>query len=287
MQGLRGIAAVLVVSSHVVLCYARGLIPPCCAAGSNSPYLFQRPILRLISSGHSWLAMFFILMGFVNGLKPLQLARAGQTDKALNKLSSSSFSRICRLVLPATATTIINWLICNLGLYRTALLSNAYWLYTTSPRPSESWPQAFHHLLSGLEGTWLLGWENVYDQPQWALVYLLQGSFMIITALFLVMPMTPLWRTTTLLILAYWSLNWSQMLGDRKSSTRQLVGRVLTTSSVDRVMLLCGCDAQRTESVQYSAPRSQHFSLSLTSHHHGGSDLDVLPGVLPRNRLLV
>jgi len=91
----------MVVSSHLVLCYARGLIPPCCAPGSASPSLFQRPVFRLVASGHSWVAIFFILMGFVNALKPIQLARDGQVDKALNKLASSSFGRIFRLVLPA------------------------------------------------------------------------------------------------------------------------------------------------------------------------------------------
>ncbi|EXJ88473.1 hypothetical protein A1O1_05403 [Capronia coronata CBS 617.96] len=213
-DGLRGIAAVFVVSSHLVLCYARGVVPPCCAKDSTTPSLFQRPILRLVASGHSWVALFFILMGFVNALKPIQLARSGLIDKALSKLASASFSRIFRLVLPATAATIISWFICNLGLYKISESSDAYWLNTTTPLPSDGWPQAVKDLMSALQRTWLYYGENPYDQPQWALIYLLQGSVMIISALSLVISMTPLWRTVTLVILSLWSLNWSRVIGD-------------------------------------------------------------------------
>ena len=204
------------VSSHVVICYARGLIPPCCAFESDKPYLFQRPIFRLVASGHSWVAIFFILMGFVNALKPLQLARSDQVDKALQKLASSSFSRILRLVLPATAATIISWLICNLGLYSTSAQSDAFWLNVNTPQPSSDWSVAVIDLFHGLKATWVYGDQNPYDQPQWALIYLLQGSIMIISALSLVVTMTSTWRTVAIVFLAYWSLNWSRILGDRK-----------------------------------------------------------------------
>ncbi|OAL25265.1 hypothetical protein AYO22_05142 [Fonsecaea multimorphosa] len=214
-DGLRGIAAVFVVSSHVVICYARALVPPCCAFFSTQPYLFQRPVFRLVASGHSWVAIFFILMGFVNALKPIQLARTQQVDKALQKLASSSFSRIFRLVLPATTATIISWFICNLDLYSMSAQSDAYWLYTNTPEPSPTWADAVLDLFGALRATWTYGDENEYDQPQWALVYLLQGSIMIISALSLVVTMTPTWRTITLLFLAYWSLNWSHMTADR------------------------------------------------------------------------
>ncbi|EXJ56837.1 hypothetical protein A1O7_07181 [Cladophialophora yegresii CBS 114405] len=213
-DGLRGIAAVFVVSSHVVICYARILIPPCCAPSSSTPLLFQRPVFRLVASGHSWVAIFFILMGFVNALKPLQLVRSGEVDKALQKLASSSFSRIFRLVLPATAATTISWLICNLGLYSISAQSDAYWLHENTPAPSPDWSSAFVDLFHGLTATWVFGDQNPYDQPQWALVYLLEGSVMIISGLSLVATMTPRWRTVTLYLLAYWSLNWSRMLGD-------------------------------------------------------------------------
>jgi hypothetical protein len=170
----------------------------------------------LVASGHSWVAIFFILMGFVNALKPLQLARSDQIDKALQKMASSSFSRIFRLVLPATAATVISWLVCNMGLYSISVQSDAFWLHENTPKPSSDWTSAFADLFHGLKVTWVYGDQNVYDQPQWALIYLLQGSIMVISALSLVVMMTPAWRTLTLLFLGYWSLNWSRILGDRE-----------------------------------------------------------------------
>lgn len=213
-QGLRGIAALYVVSSHVVLCYAVGLVNPCCDNGR--PSLFQRPILRLVTSGHSWVAIFFILMGFVNSLKPVALARSGKADAASAKLATSAFSRVLRLVLPAAFATCLSWLLCQLGFYEMSRQSDAFWLEANTPEPSLNIFAAFVDLKSALVNTWLLATDNVYDQPQWALIYLLQGSLMTILALLMTINMTPLWRTLSLGILAFVSLDWSHRIGDRK-----------------------------------------------------------------------
>ncbi|KAK6383972.1 hypothetical protein LTS17_003264 [Exophiala oligosperma] len=171
-------------------------------------------------------------MGFVNALAPLRLARSGQADKTLSKLASSSFSRIFRLVLPATVATIISWFICNMGLYSTAGLSDAFWLNNTTPLPSANWLKAVQDLLRGLSATWAFGPENPYDQPQWALIYLLQGSFMIISALFLTATMTPTWRTATLSVLIGWSLNWSWLIGDPWTGLCCFAGIILAEMSL-------------------------------------------------------
>ena len=135
IQGLRGIAALFVVSSHLVLCYARALVNACCAPDSDSPYLFQRPILRLPANGHTWVAIFFLLLGFVNALKPVRLARSGQPDLASSNLARGAFGRICRLILPASLVTTISWGICQFKLYETARFSDAFWLIPPVPHP--------------------------------------------------------------------------------------------------------------------------------------------------------
>lgn len=213
-QGLRGIAALYVVSSHVVLCYAVGLVNPCCDGGS--PSLFQRPIFRLVTSGHSWVAIFFILMGFVNSLKPVSLARSGKADAASAKLAASAFSRVLRLVLPAAFATCFSWLLCQLGFYEMSRQSDAFWLEHNTPEPSLNIFAAFVDLKNAMVDTWLLATDNAYDQPQWALIYLLQGSLMTILALLMTINMTPLWRTLSLGILALISIDWSYHIGDRE-----------------------------------------------------------------------
>ena len=153
-------------------------------------------------------------MGFVNALKPLKIARSGQANSASNKLAISSFSRILRLLLPATTATIISWVLCQLGAFETARQSDAYWLNTYSPLPSANIFKAVLDLKDALKHTWMFAIDNVYDQPQWALIYLLQGSLMIISALLLTVNMAPFWRTGSLIMLSYWSLDLSRVMGD-------------------------------------------------------------------------
>ncbi|KAL9031597.1 MAG: hypothetical protein Q9196_000399 [Gyalolechia fulgens] len=176
--------------------------------------LMQRPIFRLVGQGAAWVALFIILSGFVNSLKPIKLARGGATEPALSTLAVSSFRRSFRLVLPATAATIISWIITQFGAYETAKNSNAYWLYITSPGPSSSWGTALEDLLHAIRTTWTYNPDNPYDQPQWALLYLLQGSMFVFTALLVTINLTPRWRVLTMIFVYFWSWNWSIQIGD-------------------------------------------------------------------------
>ncbi len=202
--------------SHMTMAFARWIVIPC--QGKNGPvHLMQRPVLRLVSQGAAWVAVFIILSGFVNSLKAVKLARAGQIEPALSNLATSSFRRSFRLVLPATAATTLSWLITQFGAYRTATKSDAYWLYVTSPNPSSSWGTAVEDLVHAFRTTWTYNPENPYDQPQWALLYLLQGSMFVFTALLVTINLTPRWRILTIMFCYFWSWNWGIKLGDRKS----------------------------------------------------------------------
>ncbi|KAL5451750.1 hypothetical protein PMIN06_006138 [Paraphaeosphaeria minitans] len=207
-DGLRGIAAVYVASSHLVLCFGRQYTNPCCT-DNGTPWLFQRPILRLIASGHSWVAIFFVLLGFVNALKPIKQARSGDSESALSGLSTAAFRRSFRLVLPASVATIISWTLCQTGAYELARNSDAYWLYTNTPPQSDSWCGAVHSLVLALMSTWRLGDGNLYDQPQWALIYLLMGSIVGYFVLLATVQLTSVWRSITLALCLFWSWSWS------------------------------------------------------------------------------
>ncbi|KAL8786679.1 MAG: hypothetical protein Q9213_002614 [Squamulea squamosa] len=226
-DGLRGIAALFVMFSHMTMAFARWIVIP--SYGKNGPvYLMQRPIFRLVASGAAWVAVFVILSGFVNSLKAVKLARAGQTEPALSNLATSSFRRSFRLVLPATAATTLSWFITQLGAYHTAKASDAYWLYTTSPNPSASWGTAVEDLVYAIRTTWTYNPENPYDQPQWALLYLLQGSMFVFTALLVTINLTPRWRVLTLMVLYFWSWNWGVKLGDPMVGPNVFTGIMLT-----------------------------------------------------------
>lgn len=194
----------------------------------------QRPIFRLVGQGPAWVACFFILSGFVNALKPVKLARAGNTESALSNLAVSSFRRSFRLFLPATTATIISWFITQLGAYETARQTDAYWMYSTSPAKSVSWWDAIGDLGRAIQTTWCYRPHNPYDQPQWALLYLLQGSMFVFTALLVTINLTPRFRMASLALLCLWSINWGSRLVDR--TLHGLIwGRLLTY-----VQALCG-----------------------------------------------
>ncbi|KAJ5135572.1 uncharacterized protein N7515_004850 [Penicillium bovifimosum] len=208
-NGLRGIAAVFVVSSHTCLSFARGLVPPSYAETGDSA-LFQRPFFRLVIQGQAWVAIFVVLLGFVNALKPLQLARRGATSDALAVLSSGSFRRIGRLIVPATLVTFLTWLLCQVGVFQFGRRVDAYWLRTTSPEPSLSFGTAIADLVRQTAGTWMYG-ENAYDQPQWALLSLHRGSLYVFMTLMALVNTTPLFRVCAQLFL--YAYSWATLDG--------------------------------------------------------------------------
>lgn len=216
-QGLRGIAAVFVMFSHLSLCFIRYAVLPAKSEMGPSRWM-QRPYLRLVTQGPAWVACFFILSGFVNALKPVKLARSGQVETALSNLAVSSFRRTFRLFLPATAATLISWFLCQLGAYETARNSDAYWVQITSPPSSYSWGVAVEDLIAAIRSTWTYNPDNPYDQPQWALLYLLQGSMFVFCALLVTVNLTPRWRVLTMVVCWFWSWNWGIRIGDRRSA---------------------------------------------------------------------
>lgn len=196
-------------ASHTSLCFATFLIPPSFAETGKSA-LFQRPFFRLVIQGQAWVAMFFILLGFVNSLKPLQLARSGAIHEALASLSTGAFRRTGRLVFPAALVTVLTWLICQFGAFQLARRVDAFWLRSTAPKPSVSLVAAVEDLARQLAGTWLYG-ENSYDQPQWALLPLFRGSLYVFMTLLALINTTPQFRLCAEMLLYIWS--WATLDG--------------------------------------------------------------------------
>jgi hypothetical protein len=125
-------------------------------------------------------------------------------DQALKSLSQSAFRRTGRLILPATVVTLINWFCCQLGVFELATKTDAFWIRTTSPRPSASWFAATEDLIKALISTWVHG-ENAYDQPQWALLSLFRGSLYVFVMLLATVNTTSQFRLCAEVVLYLWS----------------------------------------------------------------------------------
>lgn len=169
------------------------------------PSLLQLPIVRLLISGRASLSIFFLLTGFVNSLSFLKQVRAGSQHTALPGLAKSSFRRIGRMLLPATAATSVSWVLCHLGAYRLAKRGEIAWFRDLSPTPKPSLTTAIWDLLYNLWTTWAKS-SNEYDKVQWNLFFLLKASLIVYTILLMTAYVTPRGRKVCLII--YYIYGW-------------------------------------------------------------------------------
>src|SRR6266496_918899 len=101
LKGLRGIGSLLIMTGHVT----RGFFPLYLQSADfydETPRLLQRPFLRVFAAGPFWVAVFFVLSGYVCAVKPLRLANSGKVEETRKTIASSTFRRFLRIGLPAT-----------------------------------------------------------------------------------------------------------------------------------------------------------------------------------------
>lgn len=139
------------------------------------------------------MAVFAIMSGYVNALKPVRQTRSGQTQEALVSIARSAYRRTGRFLLPVAMATLLSWLICQFGAYKLAKVVDSQWIRDTSPPPSTSFAAAFSDLFHNLVSTWTDG-TNVYDPIQWTMAFLLRGSMLIYYTLFATAFIQPRYR---------------------------------------------------------------------------------------------
>lgn len=142
----------------------------------GSSLLLQLPFIRLIYAGRVSIAIFAIIAGYVNAIKPISFMRAQENDRALASLASSAFRRTGRLVLPTSIATVIAWLLTQIGGFEVALHANQPWLRDISPHMSTSVSEALSSLMKNLITTWTTG-ANDYDKIQWTITFFLQAAW--------------------------------------------------------------------------------------------------------------
>ncbi|TID20841.1 Acyltransferase 3 [Venturia nashicola] len=187
-EGLRGIACIFVVTSHLALGYAEWLTQPV-RKQYGTPAFYNGPFIRIFAEGRPWVSMFLLLTGFVNALKPIKLARAGRVDTALESLASSCFRRTSRLVLPCTVATVFVWILCELGGFRIGHMVDAWWMEDTSPLPSKSVSAALRSLIKAIFDNWK--GENHLEKNQWVVHIILEDSLKLYVALLALVRATP------------------------------------------------------------------------------------------------
>lgn len=208
-QGLRGIAAVLVATSHICLSFFENVAYNPREGEDKRGSIFHLPILRLPSTGAPWLAMFFLLTGYVNAYKPIKQARNNEASAAFAGLASSTFRRPWRLFLPTTIMTLISWCMMRLGFYTSARRCASGWITdTTPPYIPDIWASIID-LFQNLLSTWHTGVNN-YDKNQWCIKLFLAGSIMLYITLLGTVKCAPKYR----MLVMFGMYSFSYYIGD-------------------------------------------------------------------------
>ncbi|KAF2816198.1 uncharacterized protein BDZ99DRAFT_406765, partial [Mytilinidion resinicola] len=210
VEGLRGIASVLVIVTHLARAFDYRLFWPKDNA-DTTPRLLQYPIIRVPWQGRIGVPIFAFLTGFVCALKPLKLSQAGNPYAAYEAIAKSAFRRPPRLILPATIALLISWTFTVFGGYRAASRCDSYWVRFDSPIQEETLWLEFVRLFDTIRSTWTTN-ENIYDRHQWAMLRLLVGAFHVYITLAATMAMRLRYRIAVYVgMILYWWQDASQM----------------------------------------------------------------------------
>ncbi|WP_158219649.1 acyltransferase [Ideonella sp. A 288] len=162
LDGLRGVAALVVVAFHFLSAFAPGVVPHWSA---QYPGWVASPV-SLLFNGELAVSVFFVLSGFVLAASSLRPRRHLARDGVL---------RFVRLALPATASVVLAW--CLLSAWPTAAMTLAVrspgpWLGYTAQAPLPPFGAAVYE---GLVGVFTRGHAR-FNNVLWTMRYELLGS---------------------------------------------------------------------------------------------------------------
>ncbi|KAM3064763.1 hypothetical protein ACMFMF_011758 [Clarireedia jacksonii] len=103
LDGMRGVASFCVFLEHVAMRFH----PLMFGEYGNHPSFWQLPIIRLVFSGSVMVAIFFVISGFSLALRPIEMIYERDWERLHHTLSSATFRRAFRILLPPAAATFM------------------------------------------------------------------------------------------------------------------------------------------------------------------------------------
>ena len=166
LQGLRGVAAMIVFHRHVLMSFSEF---PDYGFGArstpeiyaNSRWLHQLPIFRVVYSGGAMVEIFFVISGYTQSSKVLRLMQQRRFQQAHMSLVSSLFRRPIRLYLPSFISSVLIAIAIWLGLYEWDLSLRQTW-FEISPSQLARQPTLSRQLLT----TWR-SYRNLINPFDW------------------------------------------------------------------------------------------------------------------------
>lgn len=196
LEGLRGVAAIIVVVYHILLMFWCAMIFGFDGNGGvqNMRFednLFASPLFALYS-GTFAVAIFFVLSGFV-------LSIGYFTTGKIEIIQKLAAKRYLRLMIPALASVMIAWLLITLGLS----YSSEAFAFTRSIWLEDKWnfnPDFFAALWQGTWGIFTVG-EVYYNSVLWTMLFEFIGSFVVFLVLILFGKLEKRWIVYVFLII--------------------------------------------------------------------------------------
>ncbi|KAF9872288.1 hypothetical protein CkaCkLH20_10115 [Colletotrichum karsti] len=116
LDGLRGVAAFTVYIFHITYLWYPSLRMGYMVTPAYN-WFSQMSMIRILHSGRSSVAVFFVISGYVLTIRSLTMIYQRKNDQFLNTLVGSSFRRPLRLYLPIVASTFIIAVMVHFGYY--------------------------------------------------------------------------------------------------------------------------------------------------------------------------
>ncbi|KAJ5469624.1 hypothetical protein N7539_009242 [Penicillium diatomitis] len=227
IDGLRGVAALVVVTYHLCSCFANWLNSPAMEE-HGSVHVFQYPFLRLIVGGRSSVALFFLITGYVNSYGTRERVRDGDAGLALVGLSKTTFTRTAKLVLPTNVALIIGWGVCQLNGYSVAAQVDSSWIRAGAVAPGPTLCSALWALFKNLTVFWH-GGVGIYDHTYWTIPFFVKGSMVVYLTLLGTAYTQTRWTKLILAFLYIFAWSGGQSLAD----INVYAGMLLAELSVD------------------------------------------------------
>jgi hypothetical protein len=173
LDGVRGLASFIVFVFH----FTHMLYP-----GTNTGYrvknpsIWQLPIIRFVYSGAAMVSIFFVVSGYVLTHRFIQKMYRQESGTLYSSLTSLTFRRALRLLLPSLGSCVLAFICASFGLLDV---------------PKKINHKPFHHGLSALvqyidresnPWTWDSYMEGYYNPQLWSIALEYRGSMVVFLA---------------------------------------------------------------------------------------------------------
>lgn len=220
LDGIRGVACLIVFNFHFLYPYSRTIMRGYMAGSHDDHYenmnFHQLPFICLLHRGRAAVCIFFAVSGYVLSYRFLQLVRARTWAKAYAGLSSLAFRRGLRLYLPPTISLLCVAFAAWLGAFeRGAKLGGSPWTAGGEWEPHPRYRPEFKDAWLEFYKTWwfwadAMTWDSryiEYDPHLWTIPIEMRSSMVLFLALLATAPLKPLWRVLTLFMCCTYSLS--------------------------------------------------------------------------------